>query len=148
MDLEESKHLHDTIELLTNNVFQEYREHLDFEPVVAMLVKNPLEEFSVRYMHIPSIYMMEGRKGERGWESLQRRMKTMAAHARREGLKVLLLYHAAKPDDYSDDRIVLVIRTGRNLERVRECHFLPEFGKVSVDESGKLSIEVLKFREL
>ena len=148
MCLEESKQLHDTIEELSNQVFEEYRKHMDFEPVVAILVKNPLGEFSVQYMLIPSIYMMEGKKGERGWESLQRRMKSMAVHARRDGLKVLLVYHAAKPDDYDDDRIVIITRTGPKLERVRECHFLPEFGSISVDETGKMKVEVLKFREL
>ena len=66
MCLEESKQLHDTIEELSNHVFEEYRKHMDFEPVVAILVKNPLGEFSVQYMLIPSIYMMEGKKGERG----------------------------------------------------------------------------------
>jgi hypothetical protein len=148
MGLEESKQLHDTIEMLSNEVFGEYRKQLDFEPVVALLVKNPLGEYSVKYMLIPSIYMIEGKKGERGWESLQRRMKTMAVHARREGLKVLLVYHAAKPDDYDDDRIVIITRTGPNLERVRECHFLPEFGGMLVDETGNMKMEVLQFKEL
>jgi hypothetical protein len=148
MCLEESKQLHDTIEVLTDNVFKEYREHLNFEPVVAILVKNSLGEFSVQYMLIPSIYIMEGKKGERGWESLQRRMKSMAVHARRDGLKVLLVYHAAKPDDYDDDRIVIITRTGPKLDCLRECHFLPEFGNISVDETGKMKVEVLKFREL
>jgi hypothetical protein len=148
MCLEESKQLHDTIEELSKHVFEEYRKHMDFEPVVAMLVKNPLGEFSVQYMLIHSIYMMEGKKGERGWESLQRRMKSMAVHARRDGLKVLLVYHAAKPDDYDDDRIVIITRTGPKLDCLRECHFLPEFGNISVDETGKMKVEVLKFREL
>ena len=40
MCLEESKQLHDTIEELSNHVFEEYRKHMDFESVVAMLVKN------------------------------------------------------------------------------------------------------------
>ena len=148
MDKKEKEELQDYIEQLNSRVFEEFAERRFFEPVVAMVVKTPQGEYDIRFMGIPSIYMLEGRKGEKGWHSLQRRMLKMVVHARMDGMKVLLLYHAAVPEDYSDERIVIITKTGVELEHVQERHYLPEDGPMTVDEVGKLKLGIPSFREL
>ena len=148
MEPRDSKQVRDAIEILNDRVFREYSEHQLIEPIVAILVRDPQGEFRIRFMEITSTYILEGRQGGKGWHTLQRRMMRMVAHEGRDGAKVLLLYHASVADERSDERIVIVTRTGADLEHVRERHYLPECGSMSVDGTGSLKIGNPLFKEL
>ena len=139
------------LEFVTDTVREEYTETGTFEPRVALIHKNRQGQFLLSFMSIPSVYVLDGKKGSKGWESLQRRMGRFVTEKRMEGSEVIVLYHAVDSrftQDYDDGRIVIVTKTGASLENVVEKHYMAEEGRMTVDDSGELGDGWVRLREI
>jgi hypothetical protein len=126
------------LEFMMDGIREEYTQVGSFEPRVALLHREFNGQFVISNMDIPAIYLLEGRQGQRGWETLQRRMRKFASKKRHEGSETVCLFHAVESEDYDDGRIVVIVRTGPHLEHVEETHYMAEGGPLTVDDKDGL----------